>query len=654
MQDLPFRQIHLDFHTSPDIPDVGSAFDPQRFADTLQAAHVDSVTVFARGHHGMCYYDTQIGPKHPSLEIDLLGEMIEACHDRDIRVPAYITVAWDEWAAHNHPEWAAVNRDGSMWLAGPTEAAWHGICLLNEDYQSYLLDITEEVLENYEIDGLFMDIWSGPSPACFCWSCLEKMQVDDIDIDDDKSVRTWNEDKRSALMARVRKLAQQVRPDASVFFNSCLRQGKSDWLEHFTHIEIESLPTGGWSYAHFPLFQRYFRNFDKPTLGMTARFHRTWGDFGGLKNQAALEFECFSMLAGGAHCSVGDQLHPRGKLDPAVYDLIGNVYESVQDKEPWCVDAQPVSDVAVFYDEAIEDSIGGAVRGLLETHELFDVVDNESDFGCYQVLILPDGVRMGPSLVEKIQSFLRDGGKLIASGKSGMATEEDRFVLPELGVEYIGPHKYDPNFICQLDPEMAQEIGSFKYMMYDGGCCIKTTGDANVLARVGVPYFNRSWKKFCSHGPTPFDRVSDYPAIVRNENVVYFAHPLFQLYADQGARLYRQLMANALTLLRPEKYLRENLPSTARVGLLRQEKQDRLVLHILNYVPERRTDLDVIEEAQTVLAPKVRIRTGRAPKRVYTAPEREKLDFTYEGGYTVPELSSFTGHEMVIIEFGEI
>ena len=32
---LPFRQIHLDFHTSEAIPDVGADFDPDEFAATL-------------------------------------------------------------------------------------------------------------------------------------------------------------------------------------------------------------------------------------------------------------------------------------------------------------------------------------------------------------------------------------------------------------------------------------------------------------------------------------------------------------------------------------------------------------------------------------------------------------------------------------------
>jgi len=508
MVNLPFRQIHLDFHTSPDIHDVGADFDADEFAETLREASVNSVTAFARCHHGMCYYDTKVGPKHPALKVDLLGKMVKACHKRGIRIPAYITVSWDEHSARNHPEWQCRNRDGSMWLGGPLVATWHGVCMLNDEYQNYLTAITEEVLRKYEVDGLFMDIWMGPWPACFCWSCLGKMQQAGVDVKDDAACLRWYDDMREELMVRIRRLADRIRPGSSVFFNSCIRTGKSDWLKHFTHIEIESLPTGGWGYGHYPLYQRYFRNFGKQTMGMTARFHRTWGDFGGMKNRAALEFECFSMLASGARCSVGDQLHPRGRLDPAVYKLIGSVYEQVAQKEPWCVRAEHVADVALLDVDGLAESERGAVRLLLEEHELFDVVDPDSDLRPYKVLILPDAVRLSKPLAAKVRHYLAGGGALIASAQSGLAEGKDEFALKEMGVRYLRPADYDPNFLCRLAPEMAGSLPKFNYMMYRGGHYVKAARGAKVLARIGLPYFNRTWAHYCSHGPTPFARVT--------------------------------------------------------------------------------------------------------------------------------------------------
>src|SRR5690606_3480483 len=105
--------------------------------------------------------------------------------------------------------------------------------------------------------------------------------------------------------------------DCTIFYNAG-NVGPADrgTFETQTHLELESLPSGGWGYMHFPVAQRYARTSGKRTLGMTGKFHLAWGDFHAYKNPAALQFECFHMLALGAGCSIGDQLHPRGALDP--------------------------------------------------------------------------------------------------------------------------------------------------------------------------------------------------------------------------------------------------------------------------------------------------------------------------------------------------
>ena len=90
MEELAFRQVHLDFHTSGEIPGVGDEFDPDEFVAVLREAHVNSITCFAKDHHGYSFYPTQVGVQHPSLARDLLGEQVEAGHRAGIRVPAYI------------------------------------------------------------------------------------------------------------------------------------------------------------------------------------------------------------------------------------------------------------------------------------------------------------------------------------------------------------------------------------------------------------------------------------------------------------------------------------------------------------------------------------------------------------------------------------
>ena len=186
LSNLPFRQIHLDYHTSPEIPDVAASFDADAFARRMRDSHVNSVNLFARCHHGVCYYPSDVAPRHPHLKIDLMGQMIEALHRYGIDSVIYVTVARDEYAARQHQEWLAVLPDGRFagktrfdnekrWLTGiqhsggpyREQARWRELCM-NNGFIDYVLAQTREVLENYEVDGIWFDIVKQPEDGCVC------------------------------------------------------------------------------------------------------------------------------------------------------------------------------------------------------------------------------------------------------------------------------------------------------------------------------------------------------------------------------------------------------------------------------------------------------------------------------------------------------
>src|SRR5213593_258860 len=137
------------------------------------------------------------------------------------------------------------------------------------------------------------------------------------------------------------------------------------------------------------------------------------------------------MMAHGARCSIGDQLHPRGTLDRGAYELIGAAYERVEAREPWLRDAKPITDIAVL--QMPEQPMGqaarirvagaeeGAIRMLTQLKHQFDLADGASDFEKYALLVLPDGVRLenDAALTKKVRQFLKRGGSLLASGTSG-------------------------------------------------------------------------------------------------------------------------------------------------------------------------------------------------------------------------------------------
>jgi len=672
--ELRFRWVHLDFHTSEDIPAVGAAFDPDEFASTLERARVNSITCFARCHHGWLYFDSHAFPerRHPTLTRDLLREQIAACHARDIRVPIYTTVQWDHYTANEHPEWLCLDEHGCIIGTPPFEPGFYRRLCVNSPYRDFLKTHVQEILEMLPTDGLFFDIVM-PTP-CACRYCRAAMEARGLDPADAAArerfaLETINEFKRD-MTAFIRRLNSEC----SIYYNAGhIGTRHREVAAAYSHFELETLPSGGWGYQHFPITMRYARNLGLDCLGYTGKFHTTWGDFHSFKNPAALQYECFRMLALGAKVGVGDQLHPSGRIDPYVYDLIGSVYREVERKEPWCRGARPVVDIGVFTPEefygaavgSLPQALIGVTRMLDEAGHQYDVIDSQSDLGRYRILVLPDRIPVSPELAQKLERYLAAGGKLIASFESGLNPEQTAF-LPALGVTL------SPNPARTLDGRLArgrdlprhaycdyilpqgaigQGLPPTEHAMYRKGVEVTACPGAEVLAPTVLSYFDRTYKHFCSHLQTPSSGQPGYPAIVRQGNAIYFAHPLFTLYGQSAPRWCRQLFLNALGLLLPEPLLRHNGPSTVLAAVNEQAAERRRVLHLLHYIPERRAqEIDIIEDVIPLYDLTISLRTPGQVAAVRCVPGGQSLPYAQAGGrieFTVPKV---VGHQMVSVE----
>ena len=671
MQDfLRYRQVHLDFHTSEHLSNIGGEFDADAWARMLADAHVDSITCFARGHHGMIFYDTLAHPerRHPHLACNLLVEQIEAAHARDIRVPIYTTVQWDYYTAQTRPQWVQVAADGSIQGQKPYEAGFYAKLCLNTAYVDFLMAHVSEMFELLPaVDGFFFDIVQDQD--CSCPVCRGEMLSLGMDPAAEAERLAFGQQVtdrfKRALSAHVRTYSQ----DCTIFYNSGhVGPRQRQTRDAYSHWELESLPSGGWGYMHFPLSQRYARTTDRDCLGMTGKFHTSWGDFQSYKNEAALQFECFQMLALNAKCSIGDQLHPTGRLDRATYDLIGAVYGDVARKQAWCRGANALTDIGLF---TIEEFSGarltpetvGAVRMLQEGGHQFDIVDSESTLDDYRLLILPDAVPLNEDLAQKLRHFLEGGGKLIASFEAGLTPDLRDFALAEWGVRKTGDGPLDGrgalargrnypkgDYVDYLRAEgpLARGLRDTEYVMYMRGLDIAAAEGTEVLARVAPSYFDRTWQRFCSHRQTPSSGELAAPAAVRAGNVIYFAHPIFRQYNQNAPRWCKLLLLNALDLLLPDPALRHQGPSSLVATVNEQSAESRWVVHLLNYIPERRgQEFDVIEDVLPLYDVAVSLRSPGPVTGVRSVPEGDPLPFKEVDGRLNFILPKLEGHQMV-------
>ncbi len=654
-----FRQIHLDFHTSEHIPDVGAEFDADTFGNMLDEARVNWITLFAKCHHGMSYYPTRAGTIHPGLKFDLLGEQIEACRKRGIVTPVYISVRVDEHNAKVHPEWIGHLKDNKYWKWGDAlTPGWYQHCMNNPAYVEELEAQAVEVLKWYDVEGIFFDMCYCPDPGCYCPRCYDSMKRRGLDFQSDADHRTHEFLITREYTQRLAKTIRKIRKNATIFFNGRMRPGISEELDVYTHIEIEALPTGGWGYAFFPIHARYGRVLPRPLQGMTARFHKSWADFGGVKTTDQLMYEAGTIMAAGAVMNVGDQCHPRGALDRGAYQVIGTSFKHVERCEPWCVGAKAAAEIGVMMlpatlEEAaktggVSESVDGAGRMLLELKQQFNLIYPDTDLNDYRVVILPDGGVVTAPLKKALKAFMAKGGAVMASYRASL--QDDRFECPGLPVSFV---EENPSKPCYLDlgKELGQGWPQSKFVFYEASTFVKPAAGAVSMGRLVSSYFNRAYDHFCSHNQTPYDRVTAHPVVVVKGRAAYLSAEVFRAYRLHAYSLYKSIVARVLEQLLPQPMVKTHAPSAMEVSVNRQAKQKRLVAHLVNFQPQRRhIHVEWIEELYPVRDIPLAVRTGRSPKSVVLAPSGEALPFTMEGEYcniVVPEVKA---HTMVAFE----
>lgn len=668
-QGLPFRQVHLDFHTSKHIEGIGDDFDPEEFVSTLKQASVNSITCFGRCHHGFIYYDTDkfTERRHPHLQKNLLNEQIEVCHKNNIRVPIYVTIQWDYYTSQRHEDWLIRDENGELVGRSQFEPGFYTRLCVNSPYRQFLKESISEMFEKVPVDGLFLDIVK--DFGCTCEYCKKSMKKEGFNPENAQDQVAFGFKMMKGFKEEMSDFIRKLDKKATIFYNGGhIGPDIRPTLSTYTHLELESLPSGSWGYLHFPLTSRYARNLGKDILGMTGKFHTAWGDFHSFKNEAALEYECFNMLAMGARCSIGDQLLPSGKIDKTTYELIGSVYNRVEKKEPWCYDAKPITDIGLISPEEfltnssrVPEQAKGAVRILQEGKQQFDIIDSKSDFSKYKVIILPDTIPVNNEFAAKIDSYAQSGGSVVATFESGLEPGKRDFSIKCLGVKKTGDGPDDTqdrpaigktysrnNYVEYLVPKgnLANGLKETEYTMYSKGLPVST--NAEVLLFNTTSYFDRTFPDFfCSHRQTPSSGKLGSPAIVRNGKCLYFSHPIFTGYNQRAPRWYKELFLNALDLILAPA-LKADGPSTLCCALNEQKAAKRSVVHLLNYIPEARgKEFDVLEDVIPIYNIRTSIRNDQGYSKARLVPENKALKVNVVQNrmeFVVPEI---TGHQMV-------
>ena len=639
--------VHLDFHTSPDIENIGCQFNKAEFTQILKDAKVDLITVFAKCHHGYSYYPTKLGTINPGLKFNLLKEEIDAIHDAGAKAPIYITMGWSKKDADEHPEWHQIN----FWTKKPviygynggkldepldtpiSDCSWITLCPVG-GYKKYLEDITREVCEQFDVsDGIFYDICF-IHDTCVCEDCKAGMKAQGLDPEKFEDVRKYFREQRIELMKDLTGIVHEYAPNATVFYNGGADMNRPEYHPYQTHYELEDLPTAWGGYDLMPLRAKYFEKYGKLFLGMTGKFHHSWGEFGGFKNKEALRYECADMLSVGASMSVGDHLHPYGALDKSTYAVIGHAFDYASKIEKYCEDTRAYTDIALWMSHTEADV--GCSKALQIMHLEFDVIDDGNDLSRYNCIVLPDCVKFTENDKKQLCDYVQNGGKVIASAES---------IFDELGIKLKCKSGSDLDFIsCEID-----EITT-PFLSYSSAYI--TESDGEVLADVYEPLFNRTYGHFCGHKNTPpKPDKAPYLALVKCGNVLYFAHPVFDAYNKSGNYALERYIKNGFEAIYQRKLSIEGFPSCGRARFRKSNNERFFAMHLLYAPPVNRGNVCLLADFPELNNLKIKVNVNEKIKAIKTIPDNKKIKFVQKGSEISLTLDSMSLHKLIIFEF---
>ncbi|HHV96941.1 MAG TPA: hypothetical protein GXX37_10805 [Clostridiaceae bacterium] len=634
------RAIHLDFHTMPGIYNFNDRWDPEEFARILKNAKVKYINAFAKCNLGFAYYPTKIGIPYPGMKGDMFGDLLRECHKNDIGVSAYVNVGLDHEHARLHRDWCVLNKDGQVIYGDRTANFFRNMCYNHPGYRNYIMGIIKEILNNYDIDGLFLDcmgVW-----PCYGNECLEDMVKQGLDPLNDDHVRAHSEE---VLMQFSRDVKKLVGNEKYLYLNGMPYYKVKD-LD--THIEIECLPSA-WSYDYFGAQAAYARNIQKKVLYMTGRFQKSWGDFGGLKSKASLENDIWDALSNALDVSIGDHMHPAENLEPEVYKIVGEIYSDIEKYEPWTEDAKYVADIGVLTDSTgfLGDTYKGLARMFGELKYSFDILNEDMDLSKYKVLVLPDSMKVTPKLKEKLEKHLLENKGILSTGEGGLNPEKTGFALEQWKFKFDGLDTSNSSYF-KMVKEDYENIGNMRWAMYYHGILISPTEDTEVIAEYIKPYFNRHWDGFHGYYYTPPEKKTGHAAVARSGNIYHICFKVFEAYYNVAMLSHKAIVEYCMKKLLPKPMIKcEGIPSTARITLT--EKEKAVQLHVKATFPEVRGKMDIIEEHQIIPAgAKVSVRGNY--KKAYIAPNRVPIDIVCNNDYTDVVLPEVKGYMMIVLE----
>lgn len=448
-KDYPWRMIQTNLREI-DMEDISA----ERFVKDLLDFKANVVLLNAAGI--IASYPTEL-PFHfqsPYLQGDSLKKIVDLCHENGIKVIARTDFSKVRRKLfEQHPEWAFRSKDGNcMDYNGDVQ------CCINGDYQQkFAFQIIEEMFRKIPFDGLFCNMGGFQTRDydfndygyCHCENCRSKfreMYGHELPAAEDYTDPVYGpyiqfqekilKEYRERIVAFVKKINENIcfddeayaRIEAATEYKTKLPHwqyhassncrviigdGSSDIICSDTSVDFI-----GYSFRHIAV---------SPALQEL----RLWQN---LTNLGALDYFIMGRID--------------NHLDRSGFAGVKKVFAFHAEHEKAYQGLKSKAEIILkrTHRWVISPEEKGWVRTLTENHipfaEILPTEFMEVDLHRYKLLILPDIKFISKAEADKIDEFVKNGGKLIATGETGLYDKYTGF-HPKQALECLGVERID-------------------------------------------------------------------------------------------------------------------------------------------------------------------------------------------------------------------
>ncbi|MEM4610416.1 MAG: family 10 glycosylhydrolase [Thermoproteota archaeon] len=172
---------------------------------SLREAGVDAIYFLAKDPWGYVYYESKYAPLSEKYSWDPLREVVAKAREHGLQIYPYVNALAEGESQPNfylkeHPELAVSPANGENGWVDPS----------SEEYVDRLLSIIEEIVSNYDVDGVQLDRIRMPSPVIRA-KASEKLYMETTGLSPGSDEKKWQEFVKSQVSKVVQKVCEKVK-----------------------------------------------------------------------------------------------------------------------------------------------------------------------------------------------------------------------------------------------------------------------------------------------------------------------------------------------------------------------------------------------------------------------------------------------------------